>query len=306
MRSVNCRTYSMQHEHRRRVSWEEVRNLPHLWSPLKEDAVLAKTKWHSHACLPNSSQVFCVNAFRGLALLDACDGVLNQLFARAFSSTSLNAGKWNVEVEKEDRTLLGEGGRQQPTSVDAFCSTSSAVVCIESKFDRDGRDGFGGCSQAASRPKKCLGFFGPGSDAKTHTTAACRLQVAEGTRTARLYWKLAEHYFIPGVFALQTHGQECPFKGSSFQLMRNFLFAGNHARKHSLKEFYVLAICPRKHKRNLESQIQEFRKLLLPRLQNRIALATYEDYISTLRASGDEAQPLAQFLATRITDEIRD
>ncbi len=277
-----------------------------MWSPLKDDATLAELRWHRYALAPNSSQVFCVNAFLGLAQLPVCHDVLNQVFAQAFPATARPAGNWKVEVEKEDRSLLGEGGPQQPTSVDAFCSTSNSVVCIESKFDRDGRDGFGGCSQAASKPKKCLGFFGPGSDTRTRTTAPCRLQVAEGTRTERLYWQKAIDYFIPDVFALQAPGEYCPFKGPSFQLMRNFLFAAEHARKHGLDNFRVLAICPRKRKDPLEGQIQEFRKLLLPEFQDRIALVTYEDFISTLRASGAEGQPLAEFLAKRINDEIKD
>ena len=298
----------MSLEHPRGASWDEVRRQDHLWLPLRDDETLAQLHWHSHGLRSTSSQVFCINAFWGLARLAVCDDVLNQVFAQAFPATARPAGKWKVEVEKEDRTLLGEGGRQQPTSVDAFCATSSAVVCIESKFDRDGRDGFGSCSQLAAtkrRPAQCRGFYGPESDV-AHTHAWCRLEDWDNSRGPRLYWALAKSYFETGVFEQQSQGGECPFGNSNFQLMRNFLFAATHARKHHLADFGVLVICPEKRKDNLEGQIQAFRKLLLHDFQDHIALVTYEDYISTLRASGDEAQPLARFLATRINDEIQD
>ena len=44
-------------------------------------------------------------------------------------------------------------------------------------------------------PEQCHGFFGPGSDKKTNTSANCRLEIAEGSRGARWYWRRGRAFF---------------------------------------------------------------------------------------------------------------
>ena len=291
----------MKSDERPRMSWQTVRQNPQLFPVLKTDAgCLPELHWHSHADLANSSQVFCVSAFFSLTLLAVRDQVLNSLLSAAFPTMPASAETgWGIELEKMDRSLLGEGGPQQPTSIDVFCASPSAVVCVESKFDRDARDGFGGCSQA--RDGHCLGYYGPGSDAKTRGGEWCRLNVADGGRTARSYWKLANGFFEKKVFSEQKPADECPFKGPNFQLMRNFLFAEESALRSGRPWFGMLVVAPERRAELVKRQVAAFREQVVAApYRERVAFVPYETYTEAVAARGTEGAELADFLRRRL------
>lgn len=273
--------------------WQQVqKNRTYLTGALTEAEGL-KIRWHSPQS-EQSSQVFCVSAFGRLRR--AADGqqILQALLTRHFPKVGLT-GPWQLVLEHSDRSVLDESGRVTPTSLDVFCRSDSAAVCIESKFIVDAREGFGCCSQY---PKQCGGYYGPGSDLKTGTAAHCRLEVADGARGARSYWRKGCPLFQKRVFETQVSGQVCPFRGPHFQLMRNVLFAASSGQA----AWATLAIAPERLSAVLRAQVSAFKEqILLPEYGDRLAVTTYEELIELLRMSTvDESRELADFLAERI------
>jgi hypothetical protein len=210
-------------------------------------------KWHDHAESHRSSQIFCLSAFGTLRCLTACDRVLEKLFSHAFTGlpSRPRPRHWEIIPEFEEPTLLGETGGRQP----AFCVSSREVICVESKYIVDARDGFGGCSQFSKGA--CAGFYGSGSDLQSRTAAWCRLENWEGDRAPRLYWALGKRFFNESVFQRQHSDAACPLRGSSYQLMRNFLFAATYAERHRKDFFGLLAIALDLSDR-LSSELAEF------------------------------------------------
>jgi hypothetical protein len=289
--------------------WTLVRQNHQLHPALRTDERLATLPWHSHASRPNSSQVFCVSAFYRLTQVPVRNTVLSSLFSTLLPCRPRD--EWTIQPEFSDASLLGEDGARQPTSIDMFCTSARAVVAIESKFDRDATDGFGGCSQVRAndkRPVRCLGYYGPGSDVGTRTNAWCRLENWEGRRAPRLYWLLGKGYFRSEVFQAQVAGQACPLRESSYQLMRNFLFVAAFAARHGQRHFGVLIACPKSRSARLEEQLRQFRDdVLLRTFRDRVCLVYYEDYIALLRRTRHpEAEELAEFLEQRIATEIEE
>ena len=273
--------------------WTQVkRNPTYRAGALTEDEGV-KIRWHSPLS-EQSSQVFCVSAFGSLRHLADGQEILQELLNRFFPSVGLR-GPWELVLEHSDRRVLDESGPVTPTSLDVFCRSESSVVCIESKFIVDAREGFGPCSQF---PTNCAGHYGTNSDLKTRTLANCRLEVADGTRGARSYWRKGKSRFRESVFAVQVSGQVCPFRGSNFQLMRNVLFASSS----DLAAWATLAIVPDRMGDALRAQANAFREqVLLPEYGDRLAVAAYEDLIRLLHASAfDDSRRLGAFLAERI------
>jgi len=264
-------------------------------------------KWHSPE-EPRSSQIFCISAFGGLRRLPDWQQILSRLFGVHLPGLGADPSWAQPIFEYFDRSLMAETGPVTPTSVDVFYSSASAAVCIESKFLFDAREGFGGCSQPRTKgvdgTMSCAGYYGPGSDLKTRSTANCRLEVPDGRRGARRYWDLGRRYFLDHVFRPQSPGEICPLSGSSFQLMRNFLFAAEAAGDR--RAFGVLAIAPGKTSAVLKEQIAQFRSgILRPEYQHHVALASYEQLIALLHESGSsDASQLGHFLETRINTLI--
>jgi hypothetical protein len=273
--------------------WELVKFNPTYFAGSLSEAEGRAIRWHSPSSA-RSSQVFCISAFGALRHLPDGQDILQALLTRQFPGVDLK-GPWQLLPEHFDRSVLRETGRATPTSVDVFCRSASAAVCIESKFVADAIEGFGSCSQF---PKKCDGFHGPGSDRKTATSGNCRLEVAEGSRGGRLYWQRGRTFFRDGVFAEQRLGDECPFRGAGFQLMRNVLFAASSGRT----AWATLAIVPDVVSTVVRKQAAAFRdQVLRPEYQSRLAVATYEELVGLLGASRfDESRRLGEFLAERI------
>jgi hypothetical protein len=219
---------------------------------------------------------------------------LQALLTHHFPDVGLT-GPWTLTLEYTDRHVLDESGRVTPTSVDVFCRSASSVVCIESKFIADALGGFGSCGQF---PEQCHGFYGPGSDKKTNTSANCRLGIAEGSRGARSYWRRGRVFFQDDVFVEQRLGDACPLRGPSFQLMRNVLFAACSGAP----TWATLAIVPRAVSSVVREQAGTFRhQVLRPEYRAQLAVSPYEDLIDLLTTSRfDDSQRLGQFLAERI------
>jgi hypothetical protein len=273
--------------------WTQVQTNPTYWPSALSESEGRSIRWHSPT-KKQSSQVFCISAFGTLRHLPDGQEILQALLTRHFPQVGL-AGPWELVLEHFDRPVLDETGRVTPTSVDVFCRSKSSVVCIESKFIVDAREGFGPCSQF---PEKCGGFHGPGSDLKTGTDADCRLEVPDGARGARSYWRKGRAFFRDDVFATQASGDVCPFRGPNFQVMRNVLFAASSEPA----AWATLAIVPDRVGDVLREQVGAFREQVLrPEYGDRLAAATYEELIELLRASAfDESRKLGAFLAERI------
>jgi hypothetical protein len=255
-------------------------------------------KWHSPRD-ERSSQVFCVSAFGKLRSLPDGRSILNRLLSPLLSDGCTH-DVWNFEFEHENPRLLGELGAGTPTSIDVYCTSAKCIVCIESKFFYDARDGFGGCSQI--KHNHCYGYYGPQSDRKTGSEKFCRLEAQDGPRTPRLYWTLGKIYFKDTVFTEQKKGDFCPFGGGHFQLMRNFLFANTAAAN---KHFRVLVIAPKKTQTKVKQQIDSFKSRVLREEHHHKIMLTHYDYLADmLTASSHQAsKDLGDFLRPRM-DEL--
>lgn len=273
--------------------WELVKTNPTYLAGALSESEGQAIRWHSPSSA-RSSQVFCISAFGSLRHLPDGQDILQALLTRQFSDVGLT-GPWTLTLEYSDRQVLDESGRATPTSVDVFCRSASSAVCIESKFVADALEGFGSCGQF---PEQCHGFYGPGSDKKTRTSANCRLETADGSRGARSYWRRGRAFFQDGVFVEQRLGDACPFRGASFQLMRNVLFAASSGASASA----TLAIVPNVVSSVVREQAATFRqRVLRPEYRPHLAVATYEELIELLRASRfDGSQRVGHFLAERI------
>jgi hypothetical protein len=273
--------------------WELVKANPTYLAGALSEAEAQAIRWHSPSSA-RSSQVFCISAFGSLRHLPDGQDILQALLARHFPDVGL-AGPWKLTLECTDRQVLDESGRVTPTSVDVFCRSASSAVCIESKFIADALEGFGSCGQF---PEQCHGFFGPGSDKKTNTSANCRLEIAEGSRGARSYWRRGRAFFQDHVFVEQRLGDACPLRGPSFQLMRNVLFAASSGAT----TWATLAIVPKAASSVVLQQAATFRQQVLrSEYRTQLAVSPYEDLIDLLNASRfDDSRRLGQFLAERI------
>jgi hypothetical protein len=269
--------------------------------------------WHSHAAAINSSQAFCLSAFGSLRhkqMGEVRDSLVAGLVSDAFPDmrTAARPRRWAVDVEFERPDLLNEQGRGQPSAIDAVLTSSEEVVVVESKFATDAKSGFGGCGQyhTTRGPRKCSGFYGPGSDIAGASAAWCRLESWDGTRSPRLYWSMAKAYCRPEVFARQTKGGLCPFRDSTYQLLRNFLFAAAFAAVEGKSRFGVIVICPRARETVLSKQIADFRSnVLAPVYGGRVQLVHYDKLIRDLNATGHrDAVRLGKFLSGRMAEVL--
>ena len=141
---------------------------------------------------------------------------------------------------------------------------------------------------------------GPGSDLKTRTNAPCRLGTWDGDRAPRLYWNLAWELFRPEV--LVPDGRSCPFRGPSFQLMRNLALARAKGAPRSARPnraapvetgqpywgMLVIHVASHKTAARHRAEFDQFRELLLDDVQRRVGLTSYEQINPLLRDHGLE------------------
>lgn len=252
-------------------------------------------KWHSHADSPDSSQCFALSAFVPLLTFTDKNQLLNEFVTSVFPALPAQEDReWDVFPEYTNAALLGETGLGTPTNVDVLLVADDAVVCVESKFRVDAREGFGTCGQATSGA--CRGFHGAGSDAKTGTGTACRLEFQDGRRDPRRYWSLGRAYFQPETFVEQVVGQTCPYR-QTYQLMRNYLTAAVLARSEGKPHFGALGIVPTANDAALAAGVDWFRTNLLPLdAAGQVRVVHYEDYVDVLATGSLQARALATYL----------
>jgi hypothetical protein len=277
-------------------NWTTVQKNPTYLCGALSDSEGCRIKWHSPTNA-RSSQVFCISAFGTLRSVPDGHKVLNQLLANKLEGIPPSQ-RWELIPEHTDAKLLGETGQGTPTNIDVFCRSEYAVVCIESKFIVDARQGLEGCGQI--KVGHCAGHYGPYSDLKTSMKHNCRLEGQDGHRDPRSYWKFGRDYFLDDVFQEQGCGDTCPFAGSAFQLMRNFLFAAMKARPEC--SFGVLVIAPEKTSSLIRQQVDTFKsKILKPNFRDRVGLATYDELADLLsRSPHVESRALGEFLHRQI------
>lgn len=251
----------------------------------------------------------------GLRAAAKRDAIFADLFDRAGLRLGAVRGA-TVETEVRDhRDVLNEIGGGTPTALDGLVRWGSGVVTIESKFtERE----FGGCSQfkpwkvTASDPRfvlddpkrrfaDCTGPHDKGSDLKPATqplNAACRLTIRDRNRLSRLYWDLAPELFGPDVYAL---ARPCPFRGDTYQLMRNMSFAYKWARDNGLADFgfLVMLVDSAPAATTMRSTVEEFRGLLLREQRPHLGVIAYEDVAELLEEQHGE-QALARWIRQRI------
>lgn len=285
--------------------WQAIRNNPTLYrDALLQDEQRTSIPWHSRAADPKSSQIFCVSAFGTLRRLAARNQIIHKFLVPLFTAVqtpSHSPREWEVRLEEMNAELLGEFGVSQPTSIDAMLTSKTEVICIESKFIVDAKAGLGCCNQVRSskkHAKRCLGFYGPGSDVGTKTKAWCRLETWEKRRSPRLYWLLGRQYFRPEHFRQQAPDEICILRDGNYQLMRNFLSAAMWARARSRKFFGVLVIAPSAVSAKVRAEVDHFReRVLMAEFRDRVVFTTYETYIGVLNGIGMlDASELALFL----------
>lgn len=289
---------------------------------LYPEAVSAVDGWslgrlEARAAQPHSSQALCVSVFEtiGLRAEAARDAIFTDLLQRAGVSLEVSDGA-AIETEVRDhRDVLNEIGGGTPTALDGLLQWRAGVVTIESKFTEQE---FGGCSQVKpskvtrsdprfepGQPKtrfaNCTGRHETGSDLKPATQsleATCRLTVRDRNRRPRLYWDLAPKLFEPDVYAV---ARPCPFRGDTYQLMRNISFAYKWAYDKQLPHFAFVVMlvdsAPAAHK--MRSAVEAFRGLLLPEHRGRLGLISYEELADLLELQHGE-RTLARWTRQRI------
>ena len=258
----------------------------------------ARFHWHrsrsgtADADLPTSSQAFCISTWGTAASKDGI-GVRSAL-ALVLKDDLLDSWLTGTEMgdfhlEFVDRLLLGEEGAGNPTNLDAVWEFPEVTLVVESKL----LESFGPCTQV--RGGHCSGVYGPGSDLKNHTDAACRLTVSDGARRPRRYWDVLE-----GIGYSPAAGQPCPFAGPGFQVMRVITAAAELARQRRT-DWRVVFAYPETFAPEPGLTIDRVRELLPPEMQSRILTLDYEDLVGQLLAGDDvTAQELGSHLWRRL------
>lgn len=270
----------------------------------------------------HSSQALCVSVFETIgrrppAKRDALFGAL--LDEAGLTPDVIEGSSVDTEVRQHGE-LLGEVGGGTPTALDGLLTWPAGVVTIESKFTEPG---FEGCGQARpsrpnpkdprydpERPKRtfvnCSGDHAVGSDLKpatAHLGAPCRLTVPDGRRRPRRYWDVADKLLAAENVAVPR--KPCPFAGSSYQLMRNIVFAHEWAARHELPYhgFLVTIVDAAPHSVTLRDQIAAFRNLLLAPTATRVGVLSYERIADLLDEHGDAG--LASWVRNRIASVVK-
>lgn len=180
-----------------------------------------KFPWHRDSqgvvqtCKLESSQALAIDIFGAIKVSGERDRILGALARECGLS---DAGPWKLKLEWIDPdNLLHE---PRPTQVDAIAFGRKALLVIECKFTEVG----GGCSQpnplrkGANRGlRQCDGNYASQMNPVNRQTARCAL-TGKGVR----YWET-----IPRIFGLDAEQdyRPCPFKGESYQWMRNVVLA---------------------------------------------------------------------------------
>ncbi len=225
----------------------------------------------------HSSQAFCLSVW-GTFAAERGGRVRSEVAALAGDqgfSAEIDAarGRFEITFEDVDRQRLNENSA--PTNLDALLRFRGLAVAVESKLT----ESFGSCSQAGKTPKKCSGVFGPGSDLKTRTNAACRLDLPDGRRSARAYWDVMRRLSKDDAYPT---GQPCAFAGPAYQVMRVIASAAQAG----YPEWRAIFAYPA-HGGASRMQIDSVVRRLRPEHQSKILHVDYLALSQRLRESGD-------------------
>lgn len=174
----------------------------------------------------HSSQAIAIDVFGTLKTSRDRDRILDAIAEHVGVASG---GPWAITLEWMDTDrLLGES---RPTQVDALAVGTKSALVIECKFTETG----GKCSQAAvsrSGERQCNGRYADQINPRNGVRAQ-RALTGKGIR----YWE-----YIPNVFALDPAADHtpCPFKGDTYQWMRNAVLAAA-IRHHSNLQAAALA-----------------------------------------------------------------
>jgi len=178
-----------------------------------------------------SSQALAVSFFVTIESLRSCDAI----FARWNKHFELEyAGPWKLYPEYTvPKSLLGE---PRPTQIDVLAEGGGGLILFECKFtEKDG----GGCSQpnpladgAHKGQRQCNGNYEEQVNPINDIRARCAL-TGKGIR----YWDLVPE--VMNVDARIDH-IKCPFKGGTYQWMRNLVAARALSRSLDRPSAFVL------------------------------------------------------------------
>ena len=203
------------------------------WEKFKWD----KGVWGIRTWVKHSSQALLIDVFGSIKASDDKDTIMNAI-SEYLDLPCL--GEWFIEMEWSDPlNLLNEKRR---TQVDCIAKNDLSVIFFEGKFtERDG----GSCSRPLLKPNPylygkrqahCNGNYDFQHDPVKHPLfdyytvpvidAKCAL-----TREGIRYWD-----YIPELFCFNNDNvyRPCPFKGPSYQFMRNLVLAWNIALNEKL------------------------------------------------------------------------
>ncbi len=240
--------------------------------------------WHKYRGVVDadvlwSSQALCISVWGSVASEDGATvraAVADVIEDDAFHE-ALRAGVPALSLEMADRSLLNERGTPNPSCLDAVLTFERLIVVIESKLS----ESLGTCSQ---HPKNCTGVYGPGSDRKCGTNAACRLEVQDGRRTPRLYWSVMKSLCDDGLVV--PAGSRCPFKGEGYQAMRNIAAGRQLSLRHGLPWRTVFA-APVSTSRTSIQAARGVQGLLSTQHRHAVVVLDYDKLATRLCEDGD-------------------
>ncbi len=256
-----------------------------------------------------SSQALCISVWGAIAESSRRRAIVTDVFEAAGVELALD-DEPAIECEvRGRRDVLNEYGGSNPTCPDVVISWPRAVVTVESKFTEH----LGGCSQVkpkqmrtpdgpTRRAAACSGNHEIGSDLRTKTEAACRLTIKEGNRSPRLYWQIGAALFRADVLAAPR--RPCPFRGGSYQLMRNICFAQRLAEleRRSSAGFLLAYVEGARSAHETQQTFGEFTAMLRDDVRPRAGAISYERIAEIVRQH--DAAELAGWIKRRISAGI--
>lgn len=242
---------------------------------------------------PHSSQAFAISVW-GTIQHPSAHGVrlaIAGLLGNRVIAAAMESIEPSIELEFREPELLNERGGQA-TNVDTVVRFEKEVVLVvESKLTEP----FGSCGQW---PKYCSGTYGPGSDLKTRSGAPCRLEVSDGRRTPRHYWEVMWSLSKPDSYPADS---ECPFRGPSYQVMRNIATAARLAQVEHFRDWRVVFAYPSNLSKKSTKAIVGVQEKLQPSYQMKILQLDYERLAESLLGNEDEmARGLGRHLKDRL------
>lgn len=173
-----------------------------------------KTKGEADADKVNSSQALAIDFWGCLKTSPEKDIIINYLFKK-------NCRDWDIIFEYTNIALLNE---PKSTQIDALLECDTDAIMIESKFaEQDG----GKCSQPELTKRKvvqCNGNYEDQINPVNNIKSKCAL-----TGKKIYYWNYIDSLTT---YKSTIDYKPCPFKGGTYQWMRNICFAEAYSQQY--------------------------------------------------------------------------